>query len=766
MAAEGTVPESGGEPHPQKDGIDQQRLFFQEVLASAPMAMVVIDGETLQVRWANEAFRQLSNAEPVGLSLADLVTDAEKPGLLATCRQVVKTGEPFHQTEYEYRRKNGELSYWNWALLPFAQGAKGARDLVLMAVDVTAPVQGRKEVEGERRRLLTILDTLPVGVFILDGQGRTVEINDRARLIWGGQAPHCANPEDYTQYQGWWSNNGAPIRPHDWPGFRALRGEVSYEQLIDIQRFDGSRGTVFISAAPLYDGGEQISGSVTVMQDISDHRQMEIALRESENKYRSLFERIEETFGIGELLYDADGQPSDWRILEINPAFERAFQLTRSQVVGRLASEIYSREAIEIFLPIYARVVATGIPECTDFSMAEPPQTFIISIFPLEQQRFATIGLDISKRKQMEIDRERLLGELDATFNALTDAVVTYRSNGEIMRLNAAARALFTGKSDDFDLPLEALQPSLPIFSPEGKALTLEEMPYWRALDGETVRGMIAFLRRANKEIWMSISSGPIKGLQNAIEGAVVTLTDITPLHELQTQRDAYLHTISHDLRSPLTVIQGHAQLLELTLKNKENWSDLRLHLETILQGCARMDALIEDLVDLARLEGGKLVLEEEPVEVLPFISDLLRRSQMVIDPERVQTEIPDELPAIKADPGRLERILINLLSNAAKYSAVQEPVLIAVGQEDATLRIRIADRGPGIAAEDLPHIFERYYRGKATEKGGVGLGLYITRMLVEAHGGEIAAESELGQGSTFSFTLPIWSKTPADSQR
>lgn len=407
--------------------------------------------------------------------------------------------------------------------------------------------------------------------------------------------------------------------------------------MIDIQRFDGGCGTVFVSAAPFYDGGDEICGSVTIMHDISDHR-------------------------------------------------------------------------------------------------------------------------------RMEMERERLMGELDATFNALTDAVVTYRKNGEIMRLNATALALFTNGLAERDLPLHELPSSLPIFSPEGAALSLQEMPFWRALEGETVRGMIASLRRANSEEWLSISAGPIVGPKGAVEGAVVTLTDITPLHELQTQRDTYLHTISHDLRSPLTVIQGHAQLLELALKSAENWSDLRLHLDTILQGCARMDAMIEDLVDLARLEGGKLVLEEAPVQLRPFIADLLRRSEMVVDPQRVCTDSPAELPAAKADPGRLERILINLLSNAAKYSDPRQPVEITIEQEEQMLRISISDRGQGIAAEDLPHIFDRYYRGKATSKSGVGLGLYITRMLVEAHGGAIGAESELGRGSTFSFTLPIWTP-PGDSR-
>ncbi|HEX2923308.1 MAG TPA: ATP-binding protein, partial [Chloroflexota bacterium] len=127
------------------------------------------------------------------------------------------------------------------------------------------------------------------------------------------------------------------------------------------------------------------------------------------------------------------------------------------------------------------------------------------------------------------------------------------------------------------------------------------------------------------------------------------------------------------------------------------------------------------------------------------------------MDVKRVRLSVEESLPPVSADPDRLERIVLNLLSNALKYSAPQTPVDIRASRKNGQALVAVEDRGQGIAPEDLPHIFERFYRTKGPHrKESIGLGLYISRILVEAHGGRISVKSELGKGSTFSFTLPL----------
>ena len=167
------------------------------------------------------------------------------------------------------------------------------------------------------------------------------------------------------------------------------------------------------------------------------------------------------------------------------------------------------------------------------------------------------------------------------------------------------------------------------------------------------------------------------------------------------------------------------------------------------------MNAMIQDLVDSARLEAGQLKLDEKPIEMRSFLDEVLERNT-VVDRSRIVTDIPPDLPPILADPNRLERIFINLLSNALKYSPPDTIVMVRSMLVEKEVQTSVTDQGVGISTDDLPHIFERFFRTTSTKAEGLGLGLYITRMLVEAHGGRVWVESEQGKGSTFYFTLPL----------
>jgi len=170
--------------------------------------------------------------------------------------------------------------------------------------------------------------------------------------------------------------------------------------------------------------------------------------------------------------------------------------------------------------------------------------------------------------------------------------------------------------------------------------------------------------------------------------------------------------------------------------------------------------------VDASYLETGQLRLEPRPLDLSSFVKELKERLAGAMETERIIVEAPQDLPPVMADPNLLERILVNFLSNALKYSKPGTPVSLSLAQADDAAVARIADQGPGIPPEDLPHMFERYYRSPATQrsKEGLSLGLYITKGLVDVHGGRVWVESEVGKGSAFYFTLPVAqrSATPA----
>lgn len=359
--------------------------------------------------------------------------------------------------------------------------------------------------------------------------------------------------------------------------------------------------------------------------------------------------------------------------------------------------------------------------------------------------------------RQRMAERDRLLADLDATIASVADSLVTYSENGEILRMNPAAERLFQFTPEECQTDIRERWKKLLIKKPSGEPFPPDDIPPLRALRGEVVSGVVLVYLQQGRVYWLSCSAAPIRTPDGQIHGAVAIYTDITAQHELQEEQEAYAHTISHDLRNPLSTIQGHAQILQTMLQESQMGEKFRQSTQAILRSARRMNVMIQDLVDVARIEGGQLKLKLQQVKLADYLKNYLQRVSTTMDVGRIHIEAPDDLPPVRADYDRLERIFTNLLSNALKYSTPGTPVLVRARRVDGEVVIDITDQGPGIDPECLPHLFERFYRVKGTTSTeGIGLGLYITRTLIEAHGGRIWVESQPGVGSTFTFTLPV----------
>jgi signal transduction histidine kinase len=233
---------------------------------------------------------------------------------------------------------------------------------------------------------------------------------------------------------------------------------------------------------------------------------------------------------------------------------------------------------------------------------------------------------------------------------------------------------------------------------------------------------------------------------------------------QLDRLKDEFVLTASHELRSPLTSVQGFAELLmldrdSLTPRQRET-------VEIILDNCRHLVRLLNDLLDLARSDAGRLQVRPQPTEVAPLIEDVVRtmRAQTEAGNQTLTEDLPPNLPLINVEADRIRQILVNLLTNAHEYSPEGASIWVAARPVGAEVEISVSDDGPGIPADQLERIFDRFTRGDAglTQRvGGTGLGLAISKSLVELHGGSIGAESTVGQGSTFRVRLPI-APTPA----
>jgi two-component system sensor histidine kinase KdpD len=229
-------------------------------------------------------------------------------------------------------------------------------------------------------------------------------------------------------------------------------------------------------------------------------------------------------------------------------------------------------------------------------------------------------------------------------------------------------------------------------------------------------------------------------------------------LREADRLKTELLANVSHDLRTPLTSIKGYTTTI---LRHYDRLTDdeKRDFLHEIEIASDRLTELIENLLQLSRLEAGGFHMQKEPVVIVSMLSNAIEDVEQKTKGYRFVSHYQEPLPLIDADPRRIRQVLDNLLSNAVKYSPEGTEIAVVCEVMEKELMVRVRDQGVGISPEELDKVFDRFYQassGASQRGGGVGLGLAICKGIIEAHGGRIWAESTLGKGSTFIFTLPL----------
>ena len=287
--------------------------------------------------------------------------------------------------------------------------------------------------------------------------------------------------------------------------------------------------------------------------------------------------------------------------------------------------------------------------------------------------------------------------------------------------------------------------------------------------------GLIASMRRPLEELVEAserLASGDLEARVNAgglSETATLGAAFNEMADELQRQagerdrldrmRDEFVLTTSHELRSPLTSVQGFAELLML---ERDNLSSKQADtVEIILDNTRHLVRLLNDLLDLARSDAGRLTIKPVPTDIGSLIDDTVRtmRSQTEAAGQQLSQAVDGGLPPLKVDRDRIRQVLVNLLTNAHEYCPERASIHVAATRVDDEVEIAVGDNGPGMSSDQLEHIFDRFTRGDAglTQRvGGTGLGLAISKSLVELHGGTLRAVSAPGQGSSFLIRLPI----------
>ncbi len=331
--------------------------------------------------------------------------------------------------------------------------------------------------------------------------------------------------------------------------------------------------------------------------------------------------------------------------------------------------------------------------------------------------------------------------QLSSILTSMADAVITFNRDGTILLSNPQAEKLlqnwyFANESNDEPIPPELLHML------EHTITFSEEVEDELTLNGQ----------------FYAISFSPLYS-ENGIRGAVAVLRDMTAQHQLDKLRSDFIANVSHELRTPISMLQGYSEaILDGVTANDEERDEM---IQIIHEESLRMGRLVTDLLDLARMESGHMTLYKDEISVIPFMNRIVNKfTQTARDNEvSLQVEFPQEEILANFDGDRIEQVFTNLIDNAIRHTPAGGSVHLRVENYQDLCHLTVSDTGHGIPEEDLPFIFERFYKAdkaRTRVKGGTGLGLSIAKNIIDSHGGFITASRGEIEGTIMSVTLPL----------
>jgi two-component system, NtrC family, sensor histidine kinase KinB len=342
----------------------------------------------------------------------------------------------------------------------------------------------------------------------------------------------------------------------------------------------------------------------------------------------------------------------------------------------------------------------------------------------------------------------------EAVIDSLFDPVVVADGEGLVARLNPAAERLFGAKADALGRSITAVTRDPRITQSVADVLR-SHAPAASEDAAATLPWAVDGARRAFR-----IRSTPMKDADGRLVGVVTLLEDVTHLSEVSRVKSEFIAAASHELRTPLTSVQMGIHLL---LEGSAGTLDERQR--DILQVCredtTRLDRLMRELLDLSKIESGAVTPQMAPVRPVTLVGEAIEPLRLQVEAKGIRLEVdaPPDLPHVSVDRGQIERVITNLVSNAMRATADGGSITITAVRRSEEVAVSVTDTGSGIPREYLATIFEPFVQVPHATVGGAGLGLTISRRIVEGHGGRLSVQSEPGRGSTFTFTIPLASE-------
>ena len=526
--------------------------------------------------------------------------------------------------------------------------------------------------------------------------------------------------------------------------------------------------------AGLVAGGRTLRVQALTRELLAQRRAQEV-LEYNEQRLREVLETSMDAV----ISVDRAGRIASW-----NASAERMFGWQRQDILGR--------PAVETLIPPPERALREDqlqrAASTARLTLALQRMEAMVlrrngELFPVEvslsavrshgsREIFAFVS-DISERRHMEEERLRMFAqqrelftqlrvrsaELQAIIDNMVEGVFVAHNDGRFALINQSGRQLVGASTlEKYRLSLGVLR-AFSIRARDGKALPLEEMPLLRALRGEEVVGEDVLLpdpKDGGGDLVIRCNAAPIRDEAGKVVAAVVVTHDITEAMKLEQIKDEFIQAAAHELKTPLTVIKSFAQLSLRTELGRT--PSLRRMLEGIDRGASRIDHVVGTLLDASQMHLGRMRWEEEELELWEVLEGTVQRAAEQNPRRAVKLSAKSKAP-VRGNRARLEQALAALLDNALRYSPPGTPVEVSLGVRGGEAEVSVRDHGIGIPEEKQQRLFERFYRPHSStpyDRGGLGVGLYLARAIVQQHQGRILLESREGEGTTVRILLPL----------
>jgi PAS domain S-box-containing protein len=636
--------------------------------------------------------------------------------------------------------------------------AAARRELDSVEAELTRREARAEALRGEPQ-LETILQALPVGVFIADNTGRLLHTNDAVRRIWEGETALSKGPAAYSDdYRAWWPD-GRRVTSAEWGMARALAtGEFCGPEEVRIQCLDGSEKWILNYALPIRGETGTLEGAVAVNVDVTERKRAQEELRRSEERFRILAEAST----VGLVVWALDGTLSYANPVACAMSGYDAEEFERGEVrwEALTPAEYTQRDAEAV-----AELVRAGVcsPYEKEFLAKDGTRIpILLGAAMLNGESVAGFVTDLRPVREALKAAERS----ERQFRTLADSIP------QLAWMADAEGAIFWYNQRWYDYTGTTLDDMegwgwKKVHHPDHIDRVVERISHcWET--GQPWEDTFPLRRRDGRYRWFLSRAVPLRDEEGRLVRWFGTNTDVTEQREIEAElrrlneetrravqaRDDMVAVVSHDLRNPLGSISAAASLLQ-----DESLGDGRKQsLPPMIQRAAsHMADLLDNLLDVTRLEAGQISLARRPVRPSALLEDAveLARPHAEAKSLRLETDARADLEEIQVDPSRILQVLSNLISNAIAHTDEGGLIRVSVDSTAEGAVYEVADTGAGIAENHLPHVFDRFWQARRSTRQGAGLGLAIAKGIVEAHGGRIQVESTPGKGSTFRFLVP-----------